>query len=242
VPVDHLTHHADTIGDRVAVIDDRGGQDIRTLDYTGFNALTNRLANGLATLGIRPDEHVAWWGENSLETLCAMHAIRKAGAVSVPIPYRSTDVEATYLLGNADVVAIIVDASYAENLARIAPELAHLKTVVVFGGEPAHASQERFDDMLGEPTTPAAEGQVAKTRTMIYTSGTTGRPKGAIRRVGGTANEFNALLEHLGMSALDPLVFLTTGPLYHSGPSGFALRAQVLGGTIVTQHHFDAED
>ncbi len=242
MPVDHLTHHANTIGDRLAVIDDRGNQHVRKLDYTSFNALTNRVANGLANLGIQPDDHVAWWGENSLETLCAMHAIRKAGAVSVPIPYRSTDVEATYLLGNADAVAVLVDATYAENVARIASDLPHLRSVIVFEGEPAHQSQVRFDDMLGEPTTPAAEGQVATTRTMIYTSGTTGRPKGAIRRVGGVANEFNALLEHLGMSALNPLVFLTTGPLYHSGPSGFSLRAQVLGGTIVTQHHFDAED
>lgn len=32
------------------------------------------------------------------------------------------------------------------------------------------------------------------------------------------------------------------GPLYHSGPGGFAQIAHTLGNTIVTQHRFDAQD
>ena len=242
MPTDHLTYHANTIGDRLAVLDDRPGESPRSMTYAEFNAHTNRLANGLVDLGVAVDDHVAWWGENSLETLCAMHAIRKAGAVSVPIPYRSTDSEATYLLGNADALVVIVDAAYAANVDRVQDAVPGLRHVVVFGGDPASDRQRRFDDVLSSPETPTAEGVVETTRTMIYTSGTTGRPKGAVRKVGGAPNQFNALLELLGLPQLDPLVFLTTGPLYHSGPSGFALRSQVLGGTIVTQHRFDAED
>jgi long-chain acyl-CoA synthetase len=37
-------------------------------------------------------------------------------------------------------------------------------------------------------------------------------------------------------------VYLTTGPLYHSGPSGFMGVAVVLGQTIVLQRKFDPED
>jgi acyl-CoA synthetase (AMP-forming)/AMP-acid ligase II len=37
-------------------------------------------------------------------------------------------------------------------------------------------------------------------------------------------------------------VYLTTGPLYHSGPSGFASIAHALGNTIVVQRKFDPED
>ena len=83
--------------------------------------------------------------------------------------------------------------------------------------------QLRWDDVLGDAATPASESRVDATRTMIYTSGTTGRPKGAVRKVAGAANQFGGLLELLGWDELDPLIFLTTGPLYHSGPSGFAL-------------------
>ena len=37
-------------------------------------------------------------------------------------------------------------------------------------------------------------------------------------------------------------MYLTTGPLYHSGPGGFAEVACNLANTVVVQHHFDAED
>ncbi|HET7406329.1 MAG TPA: AMP-binding protein, partial [Mycobacteriales bacterium] len=37
-------------------------------------------------------------------------------------------------------------------------------------------------------------------------------------------------------------VYLTTGPLYHSGPGGFAGVAHALGNTVVVQHKFDPED
>ena len=240
MPADHLTHHAATIGDRAAVIDDPPGEPCRIIDYASFNALVNRLANGLVDLGIEREEHVAWWGRNSLETLAAMHAIRKAGAVSVPIPYRSTDHEAEYLLENADAVALIVEGRSADQVARIQGNLAKLRHVIVHG-EGARGGQEGWDDILGSAAMPTTEGDEA-TRTMIYTSGTTGLPKGAVRQVGGAANQFSALLELFGWPDMDPLIFLTTGPLYHSGPSGFALRAQLVGGTIVTQAHFDAED
>ena len=37
-------------------------------------------------------------------------------------------------------------------------------------------------------------------------------------------------------------IFLTTGPLYHSGPGGFMVITQTLGGGVVIQRKFDAED
>ena len=37
-------------------------------------------------------------------------------------------------------------------------------------------------------------------------------------------------------------MYLTTGPLYHSGPGGFMLISQNLGGTVVLQRRFEPED
>ena len=82
VTMDHLTYHAETVGDRIAVIDDRTEVPVRTINYDSFNALVNRLTNGLLDLGAELGSHISWWGNNSLETLAAMHAIRKAGGVS----------------------------------------------------------------------------------------------------------------------------------------------------------------
>lgn len=239
--VDQLTHHANTIGDRIAIVDDRPGEPVRELDYATFNALANRLANGLVSLGIRPGDHVGWWGRNSLETMCAIHACRKAGAISVPIPYGSTGDEATYLLANANIAALVVEAEFASLVADIAHDLPELRHVVVYGGA-GSADQLAWDETLGSAATPPTEGTLQATSMIIYTSGTTGRPKGAVKEIAGAPNEFAPLLQTLGWPSMSRLVFLTTGPLYHSGPSGFALRAQAAGGTIVTQHQFDAVD
>ena len=63
--------------------------------------------------------------------------------------------------------------------------------------------------------------------TMIYTSGTTGKPKGALRTSAGDPQQGAALLGLIGYRPDD--VYLTTGPLYHSGPGGFMGVAQTLG-------------
>jgi len=75
---------------------------------------------------------------------------------------------------------------------------------------------------------------------MIYTSGTTGKPKGALRRGTGDPEQVRRLIGHIGYVPDD--VYLSTGPLYHSGPGGFMNVSQLLSNTVVLQRRFDAED
>jgi fatty-acyl-CoA synthase/long-chain acyl-CoA synthetase len=75
---------------------------------------------------------------------------------------------------------------------------------------------------------------------MIYTSGTTGHPKGAVRSGLGDPEQVRALTSFIGYRPDD--VYLSTGPLYHSGPGGFMGLAYAFGQTVVLQRKFDAED
>jgi fatty-acyl-CoA synthase/long-chain acyl-CoA synthetase len=75
---------------------------------------------------------------------------------------------------------------------------------------------------------------------MIYTSGTTGHPKGAVRSGIGDPEQVRALTGFIGYRPDD--VYLSTGPLYHSGPGGFMGLAYAFGQTVVLQRKFDAED
>jgi fatty-acyl-CoA synthase/long-chain acyl-CoA synthetase len=84
---------------------------------------------------------------------------------------------------------------------------------------------------------PPPEGPAA---TIIYTSGTTGKPKGALRRGLGDPEQVRRMAELIGYRPDD--VYLTTGPLYHSGPGGFMTLAHHLGNTVVIQRRFDPED
>src|SRR5882724_1847099 len=76
--------------------------------------------------------------------------------------------------------------------------------------------------------------------TMIYTSGTTGKPKGAVRSTLGNPAQSALLWAEIGYVRDD--VYITTGPLYHSGPGGFLATAHRLGNTAVLQHKFGEED
>ena len=238
-PVDLITAHAAANPDKVAVIDDRPGQEARQLTFAELDLYTNRLANGFLMLGVEAGSKVMWLGQNSIEVLACTHAARKAGVVSVPLNYRLTDDESTYVINNSDAEIIWADAAYAETLHRLAGRLENVRAVVIFGGDPHPGSNQMTDaDFLGADDAPQRDQSTSG--TMIYTSGTTGNPKGAVRYEARSPDQGLAMLELMQYGPGD--VYVTCGPLYHSGPGGFAATAHRLGNTIVVQHKFDAED
>jgi acyl-CoA synthetase (AMP-forming)/AMP-acid ligase II len=122
--------------------------------------------------------------------------------------------------------------------ASIRGELPSVEQILVFDGPPLEGMQSADELMASASTAPPPE--VEPGATMIYTSGTTGKPKGAFRRGAGDPSQVAALLGLIGYTPDD--VYITTGPLYHSGPGGFMGIAQVLGQSVVVQRKFDPED
>ncbi len=237
--VDILTSYAQSQPDKPAVIDDKGDGDIVQWTYGELEQHANRVANALASLGAGPGSKVIWCGPNSPQVVAGMGATRKIGAVAVPLNYRLTAEEARYVIGNSDAEVAYVDAEYAHLFAGLTGQLDRLRHVVVFGG-PAP------DGMLGEELIATASDQPLQpgedstaSATMIYTSGTTGKPKGAVR-YGADLTTTGALLNLFGYRPDD--IYITSGPLYHSGPGAFMSASVMFGQTIVMQRKFDAED
>jgi fatty-acyl-CoA synthase/long-chain acyl-CoA synthetase len=237
---DILTIYAESQPDKPAVVDDRGGGDLARWTYAELESQANRLANALVSLGVRPGEKVIWCGPNSAHVVAIISAARKAGAVAVPLNYRLTPGEALHVIGHSDASIAYVDAEHAPLFTALRDRLDALRHIIVFGGPPAAG-------MLGDefvagassdpPETDAGEDAAG---TMIYTSGTTGKPKGAVRRGRPGDSSVVALLGLIGYTPDD--IYLTSGPLYHSGPGGFMAGALALGQTIVVQRKFDPED
>src|SRR5947209_4818047 len=82
-----------------------------------LNARVNRLANGLAALGLTEGDRAVWSGPNSVDVVVAMHACRKAGLVAVPMPYRLTAEEARHVLADSGAAVAMVDAAVAGTIA-----------------------------------------------------------------------------------------------------------------------------
>jgi acyl-CoA synthetase (AMP-forming)/AMP-acid ligase II len=237
---DILTAYAETQPDKLAVVDDKGGADIVQWTYAELEAAANRLGNVLLSLGAKPGQKVIWCGPNSVPVVAVINAARKIGAVAVPLNYRLTAEEARYVIGHSDAEIAYVDAEYAHLFAGLVGQLDKLRHVIVFGG-PAPAGMLNSDDLTGGVTAdpPDVGDAVGTGGTMIYTSGTTGKPKGAVRYA--TDQETGlALVTLLGYRPDD--IYITSGPLYHSGPGAFMGIGLLFGQTIVVQRKFDAED
>jgi fatty-acyl-CoA synthase/long-chain acyl-CoA synthetase len=133
---------------------------------------------------------------------------------------------------------VYVDAEYAETFTRIRDRIPNVRDIVVFGGSPPPGTLNG-DELLSTASDAAFPPTMSTHPTVLYTSGTTGRPKGALRRHPDPV-QTRSLLELIGYVADD--VYITTGPLYHSGPGGFLGSAHLLGNTAVLQRRFDPEN
>ncbi|RIK98141.1 MAG: hypothetical protein DCC71_21170 [Proteobacteria bacterium] len=240
-PLDLLAAHAAAQASKPAVIDDRPGHEPLVWTFAELDRQANRLANAFAKIGIRPGETVVWCGTNSPGVVRMTHGARRAGVTSVPLNYRLTVEEAAYIVDDCDAAAVYADADFAQHFQKIKPLAPKLRHVLIYGG-PAAEGQWSADGLVQvsshEP--PKLDRSGASDLTMIYTSGTTGRPKGAVRSAVGDPELLRQLIAHVGYVPED--VYLTTGPLYHSGPGGFMAIAHALGNTVVLQRKFDPED
>ena len=239
---DLLSMYAAAQPDKPAVIDDRGSEGILCWTYAQLEAEANRLANALASVGVGPGDKVIWCGPNSPRVVAVINATRKIGAVAVPLNYRLTAEEAQYIIVHSDATAAYVDADYAHLFATPDDEqLGNLGCVTVFDGAPPAGmlSDDLVTAASAEPPAEEAPGAEGTGATMIYTSGTTGKPKGAYRNMTDQSTAI-ALIGFVGYTPED--VYLTSGPLYHSGPGAFMAVGLALGQTIILQRKFDPED
>jgi fatty-acyl-CoA synthase/long-chain acyl-CoA synthetase len=238
---DILTDLAARIGSRTALVDDRPDGHLVTWTFAQLEEKANQLARLLVELGVRPNDRVLSCGQNSCWLVAMTNAVRKIGAVGVPLNYRLTHEEAAYVTDNSDSVVVFTDAEFADLFLKIRPETPKVRDVLVFDGAPLEG-QRRVEPLLeAQPGTPPVLKEPAgEPMTMIYTSGTTGKPKGAVRSSLGNPQQSAALWAEIGYQPDD--VYLTTGPLYHSGPGGFLATSLRQGHTCVLQHKFDEED
>ncbi len=241
---DLLTAHAANQPDTIAVIDDRANGDVRICTYAELEARSNQLAHVIIEHGVRPGGKVVWCGQNSVGLVEMVNAARKVGSTAVPLNYRLSDEEAAYVVDHSDATVVYVDAEFGPLFERIRDRIPKVTEILVFDG-PAPDGMTACDPLVAAaPTTPpeipADEAGHATGATMIYTSGTTGKPKGALRRTAADPHQTMALLQFVGYSPDD--VYITTGPLYHSGPGGFMGIGLVMGQTIVVQRKFDPVD
>ncbi len=190
---------------------------------------------------------------NDTAFLEASWAAQTLGAYAVPINWHFKPDEIAYIVEDSGAKALVGHADLLRPLHHHLPAGLALLWVApppeVIAAYAIDAAAARvpagavaYEDWLRDRA-PHAGPALPPTQSMIYTSGTTGRPKG-VRRNAPTPAEL-AVIEAMRarVYGLEPGVrALVAGPLYHSAPNAFGLRAGRIGALTVLMPRFDAED
>ena len=226
------------------------GERRRTHDEVADRA--TRIAGGLHRLGVKQGDSVCILMRNDIAFIEAAYAAMRLGAYGVPVNWHFKPEEINYILKDSGSPVLIAHADMLHQLREAIPPgvnvlsvptppeiLSHYKIEPRDLSKPAFALD--FESWIGEQM-PYDGAVVPQPQNMIYTSGTTGNPKG-VRRDAPTAEQSAAAEGMRGMIyGLKPGArALLPGPLYHSAPNSFGLRAGRLGGALVLMPRFDPE-
>ncbi len=236
---------APALGDRPALIH---GDLVRT--WTEFGKRSNRLARALVERGLQPNDKVAFVLRNSPAYLELFAACVKARLVHVNVNYRYVDNELLYVLDNSDAKAVVFDAEFAPQIARLRGQLGPDIRLVQAGELPSDSEVDSYDNMcsVGDAR-PLDVARSGNDLYFQYTGGTTGLPKAVMWRqhdriaLFAMARGANAL-EHAAQTASRSnfTVLLPACPLMHSTALTTAISTLCGGGSVVTLpgHRFDA--
>ena len=177
---------ADTVPDQLALVcgDDR-------LTYAQLDANATRVANFLASRGVKAGDHVGLHLYNSAEFITASIAALKLRAVPINVNYRYVAHELRYIFEDADLVALFTQAGFKPDVAEAAAGNVKLGTIVEVQDPPDHPT-DPGNTGLSTITWAAAMQAGSPDRAfgersnddlyIIYTGGTTGMPRGVMWR------------------------------------------------------------
>ena len=209
----------------------------RRRTYADMDAASDRVAGGLAELGVAPGDRVAVLSNNRMEFVDLFFACAKLGAVIVPTNVFLKGDFLHYQLGDCEAETIVVDGPGAATVAEVASELPSLKCAVALDDATvAGVDTVPFSRLDASPA--AGDVGPASLLSIMYTSGTTGMPKGCMLAHGWYVNGARAGTDMMGYGGDD--VLYTALPLFHAWAQGMVTGALLHGLTAVIDPMFSA--
>jgi acetyl-CoA synthetase len=215
--------------------------EARDISYGELSAESNRFANVLAALGIRPGDRVFACCGRVPELYAVALGTLKHGAVFCPLfsAFGPEPLRQRLAIGEGRVL-VTTAALYARRIAGLRASLPALEHVLLLDGEAEGATSLRplldaEDDRYAIPAT-----QPEQPALLHFTSGTTGTPKGAV-------HVHAAVIAHhaTGAAALDlhpdDVYWCTADPGWVTGTSYGIIAPLTHGVTmVVDEGEFDA--
>src|SRR3954452_17020512 len=213
----------------------------RRTSFAGLDIHTNRVANGLKALGVKPRERIAYLGKNSDVFFELLLGAMKANVVMTPVNWRLAGPEIAFIVEDCKAAVLFIGPEFVAQVRGIQAKLPSVRIFMTTeGGAPEWPDYVSWRDAQSsdDPMLPITPGDIA---LQLYTSGTTGNPKGA-------------MLSHANFLSLvragkaDPPdwnkwseddVSLVAMPVFHIGGSGWGMVGCYYGAKGVIAREFD---
>jgi 3-oxocholest-4-en-26-oate---CoA ligase len=233
-------------------------QGDRTITWAALDRRADGVAAALLDTGVAHQDKVALYLYNCPEYLEANFACFKAGLVPVNTNYRYADDELVYLWDNADAVAVVFHASFAERVDRVRARVPRVRAWL-WVDDTAEACPPWATPYEAAAAGPPPDRVVASwgrrpdDLLMIYTGGTTGMPKGVMWRqddivrgvIGATSKRFRGPADYDSLRSVltrEGRVGLPACPLMHGTGwfSSLAVMATAGRVALLSGRRFDA--
>jgi acyl-CoA synthetase (AMP-forming)/AMP-acid ligase II len=213
----------------------------RATTYAAFDALTNRVANGLIAEGVKPQTRVAFLDKNSDLFYEVVFGAAKANAVSVGINWRLAPPEVAYVVNDSAAEVLFVGPDFFPLVEKIAPELTTVRRIIAMA--PDHPEWTGFAEWRDAQSD--ADPEVTSARDDIciqmYTSGTTGHPKG-VQLANGAFLDMRRLEPNDDMEWnewTEEDVSLVAMPSFHIGGAGWGIQGIGAGAKNIVVSEFE---
>ena len=150
----------------------------RETTYEELNIYSNQIANGLISLGCKPDSRIAYYGKNSDYFFEFLIGTLKSNTVAVGVNWRLAPPEVSYVLNDSKSEVLFVGEEFYPIIDQILEDLPNVKKVIAVDGN--HTKYEDFISWRDsqESSSTGLKSSDQDDILQLYTSGTTGHPKG----------------------------------------------------------------
>lgn len=211
--------------------------ETRRFTYRELARMADRIAVGLARLGVGRNDVVACQLPNCWQFTLTYLACSRIGAVMNPLMHIFRERELSFMLKHGEAKVMIAPRvfrgfDFEAMVTGLKPSLSDLRHVVIVDGEGANS----FEALLSGPeweNEPDAQNILTRSRPspddvtqLIYTSGTTGEPKGVMHSANTVMANIIPYARRLQLDAED--VVLMASPMAHQTGFMYGLMMPIM--------------
>ncbi len=229
---DILDRNARRYPDKIALVCD--GQ---RYTFGQLRDRSNRLANGLLSLGARKGDRVAVLAQNCPEYAEIYCASGLAGLLTTPVNWRFVERELVKVINFVEPHTLVLEAEFASTIEAIRSQIPCVKQLVVFGGR--RSGMEDYEGLIARSPSTAPQVTVAPEdlACLIHTSGTTGTPKEVVWTYASWLAGVTDVVMEMGITHRD--VGMHVVPAFHIAFAWAMLVYLYRGCTQVILRRFD---